>query len=150
MSLKIADIFNTISGLTISGVKIIYDLDEIPLGIDGRNLPALIPDPNRPVSNFDMEIVSMGAASQAKLNASYTINFMLIYGQVGKGRTNKIEAISELYDLAIATVDVITSTDSINGCDVFVPVIGEIGVVTVGNLSYNQLPISLNINEIVR
>ena len=150
MTIKIVSIVENIASLSIPGITNIKKLDEIPQGINPRDLPALIPDPNAPVTDFVPERKSLGLGTEAAWDATYTLNYLLVYKQVGTGRVITIEAVAELFDLGASFVDTLLSTNVIQGATRFTPKFGEIGILTLGGISYHVLPVSLDVLEIVQ
>ncbi len=107
------DVITAISNLSITGVTV-CDLNEIPDGADERR-SYLIPSPGEPpfVSEFEIERVTFGH-SLAGQNATYRLNYKLLYKPVGTGRGLK-DVIPGLTTMAVNVVEAIQSAVTLNG-----------------------------------
>lgn len=76
-------VIGAIAGLTISGVNI-KDIDEIPENAE-MQLPVLFPNPDDPVTDIDFQFASFGTMGAAKMDLSYTLNYLYLHAKVGSG-----------------------------------------------------------------
>lgn len=146
--MNLLTISDGIAGLTVTGVTILK-VNEIPLAIDIRSLPTLIPDPNNPVSNFNLTRQSYGLNSEAAYDADYQLNYNLIYKPVGTGR-NTLEAIAGAIEAAVDVVDTVLASGVLTGAATYDPVIGQSAIINVGGVEFHSVPISFRITEIVK
>jgi hypothetical protein len=112
MALAIATIADSISDLSVAGVKI-YDIDEIPTGLDGR-YPAIIPLAEY-VTDFTMVRDSFGGGSTAKMTVTYTLHYRLCYAPVGLGRTNTLTNFAGMVEKAYLFLDAVLAVDTMDG-----------------------------------
>lgn len=147
MALKINTVADSISKLVVTGLSI-KDIDEIPGKLEGRDCPFLTLDPDSPVTFDSLDFVTMGGAN-AKKDAHYTLNYLLVYGQAGKGRTNKLESISGMISLAQRIVEAIIGATAIDGAVDWNASIGYTAVINWGGVSFDSIGIHVPITEFV-
>ena len=142
----ISTVADSIAGLSISGVTI-KDIDQIP---DSALMycPLLIPQPANFVTNLGVEFKTFGSNGGAKIDTTYTLNYVFLFCEVGSG-INSFAAISGLVGKLEDILEAINSNDAITGAvDVKIGAIGNIGVITdpAGN-DYWGLEFSLRVLE---
>jgi hypothetical protein len=126
MALALATVADSISKLSVSGLTI-RDINEIPVVADTR-ISQLIPGADY-VTDIAVEVNSWGGAA-AKLTVTYTLNYRLLYKELGTGRTMTLEQISGLVSLIALVWDAVMAIDTIDGAvDVSVQSISNFGVV---------------------
>ena len=59
-TLKLPTVVNSISLLSIAGIKRIFDFPDIPQGLAGYSLPVLSPDPVNVFTNMTFENAALG------------------------------------------------------------------------------------------
>lgn len=123
----IATVADSISNLSISGVTI-KDIDGIP---DSAVMlcPLLIPQPNNFVTDLSVSFETYGSNGGAKINTSYTLNYVFLFCEVGGlgAFASFAGLISKLQSILVA----INSNDAISGAvDMKINSIGNIGVIT--------------------
>jgi len=124
----IATVADSIAGLTISGVTI-KDIDQIP---DSARMltPLLIPQPANFVTNLGVEFKTFGSNGGAKIDTTYTLNYVFLFCEVGSGLSS-FTAFSGLVGKLEDILEAINSNDAITGAvDVKIGTIGNIGVIT--------------------
>lgn len=124
----IATVADSISNLSISGVTI-KDIDQIP--DTARMLtPLLIPQPANFVTGLGVDFKTFGSNGGAKIDTTYTLNYVFLYCEVGSG-LGSFAAFSGLVGKLEDILDAINSNDAITGAvDIKVNTIGNIGVIT--------------------
>lgn len=147
MSLKINTVADSISNLTVSGLSL-KDIDEIPAKLEGRDCPFLTLDPDNPVTFESLDFVTTGGPN-AKKDAHYTLNYLLVYGQVGKGRTNKLESISGMISMAQLIIEAVIGATAITGAVDWNASIGDAEVINWGGVSFDSIQIRISITEFV-
>ena len=118
MALALATVTNSIAALSVTGLTI-KDLDEIPAKADPRQatllaLPAF-------VTAFEMVRDSFGGGSEAKMSASYTLNYRLLYAPAGQGRAGTLENYDNMVALVTAFLDAAMAIDELTGAVDIVP-----------------------------
>ena len=108
MTLAITTVCESIAALVIEGVKI-CDLKNIPPSAV-RLTPILFPDPNNPISSFEVTRQSYGGGPSYLLDADYDLNYIFLYCEAGSGRTgldyteDRMLKVQAVYD-AILSID---------------------------------------------
>ena len=128
ISSTISTVADSIAGLTITGVTI-KDIDQIP---DSARMltPLLIPQPANFVTNLGIEFKTFGSNGGAKIDTSYTLNYVFLFCEVGSG-LGSFAAFSGLVTKLMTILNAINSNDAITGAvDVKIGSIGNIGVIT--------------------
>lgn len=148
MSVQLATIANSIAGMTVSGLTI-KDIDEIPTTINQRDLPLLIPEPDKYISVPKIEVDSFGTGSNRKMTLAYNLNYMLIYGLIGAGRINILDSYAGMLAKACAFLDAIYVLDGLTGAVDFNAVIGDPVIRTIGDLDYHSIDIQVNVKEFI-
>jgi len=149
MSLAIATITNSITGLSITGLTI-KDVDEIPQAVINRDCPLLVPDPANFVTGFEVVRDSLGAGSDCKYTAEYMLNYILLYAVVGAGRTTVLEKYSGMVSMAFAFYDAVLSSSSITGAVDFEPgAVNRFDIITWGGTDFHTCSVGLNVKEFV-
>ena len=141
----ISTVADSIAGLTISGVTI-KDIDQIP--DTARMLcPLLIPKPDNFVTNISVSFETFGSNGGAKINTTYTLNYVFLFCEVGG--ISSFAAFAGLMTKLSAILVTINSNDTITGAvDMKINSIGNIGVITdPAGIEYWGLEFSLNILE---
>lgn len=139
----------SIAGLSISGVNI-RDIDNIP---DSASMltPLLIPQPNDFVTNMAATRESFGGGGTAKLNLTYTLNYVYLHAEAGSG-VNTFAVYAGLIDNLILILETILANDNINGAvDMELATVGNIGIINdPADNEYWGVLFSLNITEFVQ
>lgn len=148
MALHISEILDAIAALTVTGLTI-KDADQIPVEMTQRDCPVMFPRPDDFITDFRSERQSFGPAASAARDVTYTLNFILAYEPVGKGR-GIFEPYKNMLILAYKVIDAIHADDDLSyGLDVTAR-IGSVGVVSSpGGAQYHGCVISLDILELV-
>lgn len=125
---SIATVADSISNLSISGVTI-KDIDQIP--DTARMLcPLLIPQPANFVTDLSVSFETFGSNGGAKINTSYTLNYVFLFCEVGSG-IGAFAAFAGLISKLQSILVAINSNDAISGAvDMKINSIGNIGVIT--------------------
>lgn len=146
-TLNILTVADSISKLVVSGLTI-KDADEIPAALEGRDCPVMFLDPDNPISFDPVDVISFGGLS-AKMDAHYTLNYILVYSLAGAGRTNKLEKFAGMLGLAADVVEAIMGASAITGAVNWNASIGNAAVLTWGDKSFDSISISISITEFV-
>lgn len=126
------DVADCIKNLNVTGV-VIYGYGEIPPEV-GIRAPAIVPIPEY-ITDFSMVRDSFGGGSTAKITATYSLHYRLLYSQVGSGRANTFARFAgmvetaEAFLAAVMAIDNITSGGDTYAVDVVpgnVPVFGVV------------------------
>lgn len=147
MTLKINTVADSISKIAVTGLTL-KDIDEIPSALEGRDCPVMFLDPDNPVTFNEVTFESFGG-SIAKKNATYTLNYLLVYGAVGKGRTNKLESIAGMIGLATDVIEAVVGLDALAGAVEWNAGIGETSVLNWNGKSFDSVQIKISITEFV-
>ena len=122
----LSTITNSIAALSISGVTI-KDIDEIPQSA-ALLCPLLIPQPNDFVTDVNVEFQSLGSNGTAKIDLSYTLNYVYLHAETGGVGT--FDAYSGLITKLTAIIVKIMSNDAVSGAvDLRLQSVGNIGVI---------------------
>lgn len=149
IAVNFATVTNSIAALVVSGVTI-KDIDEIP---DAANMltPIMFPQPNDFITDIQPEFVSFGSNGTAKINMSYTLNYVFLECEAGSG-VSAFAGYSGLITHLMAIMVTMLSNDAITGAVDNVPQsITSIGVVQdpAGNEYWGAL-LSFRILEFVQ
>lgn len=139
-------IATSIAGLTITGVTI-KDIDNIPDSAQGLT-PLLIPQPNDYVTNLKPTRISFGGAGSAKMDLTYTLNYVYLHAEAGSG-INTFAIYAGLIDNLLLIIESMMTNDNLNGAvDMELNSISDIGVIDdpAGNPFWGVF-ISLNVTE---
>lgn len=147
MTLKIITVADSISKISVTGL-ILKDIDEIPSALEGRDCPLLFLDPDNPITFNELTFESFGT-SQAKKNATYTLNYLLVYGLAGAGRTNKLESIAGMIGLAADVVEEVVGLQTLAGAVEWNASIGDTSVLNWNGKSFDSVQIKISITEFV-
>lgn len=128
MALSTTDIASWIAQLEVEGLTI-KDLDEFPDEVNTiRDGPLLIPAPR---FKTDISIIrdSFGSGSVAKTTVYYTLNYRMLYAELGTDRK-----MSDVYQNMVALTDLFTDTIIANdyndyAVDLYITSISAFGVV---------------------
>ncbi len=119
-------IANSIAALSVSGVTI-KDIDEIPQSA-ALLCPVLIPQPNDFVTDFEASFQSLGSNGTAKIDLTYTLNYVYLHCEAGSG-ISAFDIYSGLITNLSAILVAVLSNDAITGLVDMKPRIGSIGVI---------------------
>lgn len=83
ITVNFVTVADSLAGLQIPGVTVL-GLDQIPE--DAKNIvPCLIPRPENFITDITFEKVSYGAEDVAKMNMTYTLNYIYLHAPIGAG-----------------------------------------------------------------
>jgi hypothetical protein len=120
-------IANSIAGLNISGVTI-KDIDEVPQSAQ-MLCPLLIPRPNDYITELTATRQSFGGGGSAKLNLSYTLNYVYLHAETGSG-ISQLDIYSGMITKLSAIIVAILTNDAITGLvDLELQTITDIGTI---------------------
>lgn len=123
----LATVADSISKISITGVTV-KDIDEIPQSA-ALLCPILIPQPNGYVSGVNVEFQSFGSNTGAKIDMSYTLNYIYLHSNAGAG-LGQLQVYSGLISKLSTIIVAILSNDAITGLvDMQLESIGNIGVI---------------------
>lgn len=128
VAVNLVTVADSISNLSISGVTI-KDIDQIP---DSASMlcPLLIPQPNGFVSDISPSFETFGSNGGAKMNLSYTLNYVFLHSEIGSG-INTFAGYSDLMTKLAAIFVAIMSNDAISGAvDIRLQSVGNVGVIS--------------------
>ena len=148
MTIKLSTIANSITRITVTGLTI-KDIDEIPQGLLNRDCPALIPNPDNYVNNFSVQVDSFGTGSQRKMTITYQLNYMLLYSEVGTGRTTTLEMYSGMLAKACAFLDAFYALDNLTGAVDFDAELGDPAIREINQKNFHSIDIRLVVKEFV-
>jgi hypothetical protein len=125
---SIATIADSVAALSVTGVTF-KDIDQIP--DTARMLcPLFIPDPSRFVTGYGMTFETFGSNGAAKMNSTYTLNYLYLHCEAGSG-INAFAPYAGLISKLSAVLVAIFSNDAITGAvDIALESVGEIGIIT--------------------
>jgi hypothetical protein len=83
INVQFATVIDAISNLSVSGVTL-KDVDTIPENVQ-LLCPVLFPRPDNFITEVTPEFVTYGSLGTAKINLSYTLNFMYCHAPIGSG-----------------------------------------------------------------
>ena len=119
---------NSISALSINGVNI-HDIDDIPESAEMQT-PMLIPQPNGFVSDIGPQFQSYGSGGTAKIDLSYTLNYVYLHAPIGSG-ISTYDIYKGLLTNVIAIFEAIFANDAPDGAiDLQLSTLSDIGTVT--------------------
>jgi hypothetical protein len=117
---------DSIAGISISGVTV-KDINEIPENVE-LLCPVLIPQPNDYITNLSVERMSFGGGGTAKLDMTYTLNYVYLHSAVGG--LSQFDAYSGIITKLELILEAILTNDNIAGpVDFEVETIPSIGVI---------------------
>lgn len=146
MTLAITTVTNSIAALTVTGLTI-KDVDEIPQGLVDRDCPVLIPNPDNFITGFKAEPDTL---DKTKWTVTYTLNYLLIYAQVGAGRTTVMEKFSGEITKAFAFIDAVAAALTLTGSVDWDPgVVDNFDIVTIGENNFHSCHVSVDITEFI-
>ena len=148
MTIKLSTIANSITGITVTGLTI-KDIDEIPQGLLNRDCPVLIPNPENYVSNFSVQVDSFGTGSQRKMTLTYQLNYILLYSEVGVGRTTTLEMYSGMLTKACTFLDAFYALDNLTGAVDFDAELGDPAIREINQKNFHSIDIRLVVREFV-
>lgn len=148
MSIALATIADSITGITVSGLTI-KDVDQIPTAINQRECPLLIPNPENYISNCIIGVDSFGSGTSRKMTLTYNLNYILIYSTVGAGRTHVIDAYSGMLAKAVAFLDAFYVLEGLTGSVDFEAELGNPAITTVGEIDFHSIGITIMIKEFI-
>lgn len=148
MTIKLSTIANSITGISVTGLTI-KDIDEIPQGLLNRDCPVLIPNPENYVSNFSVQVDSFGTGSQRKMTITYQLNYMLLYSEVGVGRTTTLETYSGMLTKACSFLDAFYALDDLTGAVDFDAYLGDPAIREISQKNFHSIDIRLVVKEFV-
>ena len=140
---------DSISKLTVTGVTM-KDIDQVP---DSAQMlcPIMFPQPDNFVTNINVERVTVGSGGTAKMDMTYTLNYVFLQAEIGSG-ISAFSAYSNIIGNLATIIGVILANDNITGAvDLTLNTIGEIGAITdpAGNQYWGVL-FSFNVLEFVQ
>lgn len=140
---------DSISKLSISGVTVL-DIDKVP---DSAQMlcPVMFPQPDNFVTDINVERVTVGSGGTAKMDMTYTLNYVFLQAEIGSG-ISAFSAYSNIISNIATIMGVILVSDNITGAvDLTLNTIGEIGAIEdpSGNQYWGVL-FSFNILEFVQ
>ena len=148
MTMQLATIANSISGISVSGLSI-KDVDEIPTSINQRQCPLLIPSPENYVSDVTIEVDSFGTGTARAMTLHYNLNYMLIHSVVGEGRVHVLDSYSGMLSKACDFLDAFYALEGLTGAVDFQATLGDPAIRTVGAIDFNSIDIRIEITEFV-
>lgn len=114
MAMEIATIIDSISALSVDGLKI-CDLNEIPEVVDARQ-PVIYPKPDGFITSLVLELDSFGGGSTAKMHITYNITYRLCYAPVASGR-GLFEVYPQMVAAAYRFLDAVIAIDTLTGVE---------------------------------
>lgn len=131
VSIGFSTVTGSIAALSISGVTI-KDIDEIPEDV-AMLTPILFPQPAGFITDIAPEFVSFGSNGAAKMDLTYTLNYVYLHAPVGSGINALAPYAGMIMKLANIFVEIM-SNDAITGAvDVRLGSLPNLGVVTAPN-----------------
>ena len=148
MSVQLVTIANSITEISVSGLTI-KDVDEIPTSINQRDCPLLIPNPENYISGVKIEPDSFGTGSDRKMTLTYSLSYMLIYGEVGGGRVHTIDTYAGMLTKACAFMDAFYALNGLTGAVDFDATLGDPSIRVVGEIEFHSIDIKIGVKEFV-
>ena len=148
MSIKLSTIADSITNIVVSGLTI-KDINQIPTSVIQRDCPLMIPSPEDYVSNFTVQVDSFGTGSQRKMTLTYQLNYILVFAEVGIGRTNVLDAYSGMLTKACAFLDAFYALDNLTGAVDFDAELGNPSITEISGKSFHSIDIRLIVKEFV-
>lgn len=118
MAMEITTIADSISALSVSGVKI-CDLDEIPDAVDFRQ-PTIFPLAYNFVTDLALTRDSYGGGSTAKMTIEYNLNYRLCFAPVEEGR-GLFGVYKNMVTAAYRFLDAVIAIDTLEGLEDIYP-----------------------------
>lgn len=118
MAMEIATIIDSISALSVEGLKI-CDVNEIPEAADMRQ-PMIYPKPDGFVTQFVLTRDSFGGGSVAKMHVTYNLTYRLCYAPVSSGR-GLFETYPAMVACAYRFLDAVIAIDTLTGLEDIYP-----------------------------
>jgi len=107
--MRIREVCQAISELVIPGLNL-KDINNIPAEVGLRSPSVLIPLPNI-VTDFSLMRDSYGGGSSAKMTATYSLNYRLLYEAVGTSGGLTLTAFLGLTEMVVKILDKIIALD---------------------------------------
>jgi hypothetical protein len=127
VDVKFGRVIEAISQLTISGISI-KDVDEIPENPE-MVLPVLFLNPDDPINTIEPVVQSFGSLGTAKLDMTYTLNYLYLHGKVGTSLSLS-SVLPGLLDAVALILETIFSNDVVDGAVDLANSTMQIGVIT--------------------
>lgn len=127
ITMGFATVADSISNIAITGITV-RDIDQIP---DSAQMltPILFPQPADFITDVNVERMSLGAGGTAKMDLTYTLNYVFLQAEIGSG-LGAFAAYSNLIANIAAIVKAILSNDNITGqVDMTMQGIPSLGVI---------------------
>ena len=124
VTLHLESAITAVSGLSVTGLTI-CDLDDIPNAADVR-LSYLMPDQGL-VTDFALERVTMGSMHLVGMDATYTLNYRLLYKPVGSER-GLANIAPGLAALAVDVIEAILNASALTGLVKWTPSLADFGI----------------------
>ena len=112
VTVNFAAVANSIAGLTVSGVTM-RDIDQIPDAAD-MIYPVMFPQPNNFITDISPVFQSFGSNGTAKIDMSYTLNYVYIHAPAGSG-ISAFDSYSGLITNLAAIMVTMLSNDVLTG-----------------------------------
>lgn len=148
MAMEISTITDSISALTVDGLKI-YDLNEIPEAIDPRQ-PSIFPFPAGFVTNFQQVRDSFGGGTYAKMHVLYDLTYRLCYAPIGAER-GLFRNYADMVAAAYRFIDAVLAIDVMIGLeDITMAAVANFGpVADIAGNGFHGCDIVLHVEEFV-
>ena len=149
IAVNFATVADSISKLSISGITM-RDIDQVP---DSAQMlcPIMFPQPDNFITNINVERVTVGSGGTAKMDMTYTLNYVFLQAEMGAGISAFSMYSNIVSNLAAILVKMFASDNITGAVDLTLNSIGEIG--TISDPSGNQywgVLLSFNILEFVQ
>ena len=140
---------DSISKISVSGITM-KDIDQVP---DSAQMlcPIMFPQPDNFITNINVERVTVGSGGTAKMDMTYTLNYVFLQAEMGAGISAFSMYSNIVSNLAAILVKIFASDNITGAVDLTLNSIGEIG--TISDPSGNQywgVLLSFNILEFVQ
>lgn len=110
MTLQIAKIVQSISGIRVQGVRM-FGMDNLPTSLTVSDTPCLLPEPVDFVTGLVLQRDSFGTASQAKKTVQYVLSWRFLYMPIGAERMG-LERYGDMVEKAFAVLDALVTLDA--------------------------------------
>jgi hypothetical protein len=144
MAIALSTIADSISKISVTGLTI-KDINDIPTMISQRDCPILIPD----VDNFVGFNIESDTLDRSKWTVRYRLSYILLYAQVGAGRTNILEQFSGMIAKATAIVDAVIGSTSLSGAVDWDATVGDPLTIEWGGINYHACRVVIGAVEFV-
>lgn len=127
ITIGFSTVADSISKLSVTGITML-DIDKVP---DSAQMlcPVMFPQPDNFVTNINVERVTVGSGGTAKMDMTYTLNYVFLQSEIGSG-ISAFGAYSSIIANIATIMGVILTNDNITGAvDLTLNSIGEIGAV---------------------